>query len=218
MGMKKCPFCAEEIQAEAIKCRFCGTSLDNKTLKQLKKKKNAPGWLVLLAIIGLVVWFNHLGSKGESNSRGEARRTTQSQKYKTIPQDGTVEKLKYKVQKVLGNSNRGVARMYKIEESGKNVKIGFAVNDSLTNGLIKASAKMDIKNILEAVKFSKYNYSEVVIFGTFALTDKYGNSEESMVLKVSYLPATVNKINWESFSYDNVYKIADSVWQHPTLR
>lgn len=86
--MKKCPYCAEEIQDDAVICRFCG-----KPIARLEKveppveteapKKTSPlVWLV--AIVVLVALIAFVASQGGGSSTREKQTIngmTQSERY-----------------------------------------------------------------------------------------------------------------------------------------
>lgn len=131
-----------------------------------------------------------------------------------------VDQLRVSIQAALGEGNRDIPRLQEFDILEEvDLWVVWSINTSLTIGWIRDGAQADAFNILQAIHSTGFDYRSVALIGTFSMTDVYGNSEEADVISVTYNRETVERINWNNFSLDNVYTIADQIYQiHPDFR
>jgi phage shock protein PspC (stress-responsive transcriptional regulator) len=58
LDMKRCPYCAEEIRAAAVKCRYCGSTLDGGKTPPLQWYRLRQGKRIAGVCAGLADYYN----------------------------------------------------------------------------------------------------------------------------------------------------------------
>ena len=117
----------------------------------------------------------------------------------------------------LGRGNRDVERVAKASKTLDVIDVEWAINDNLSEDMIRDGVKLDIVDVLKALDESGIEYDFVNFVGTFSMVDNLGNAEEMPVVWVTYSKDIVDQINWSGFIFSDVYEIADTVKMHPAF-
>ncbi|MDK1473625.1 procyclic acidic repetitive family protein [Streptomyces sp. 549] len=114
------------------------------------------------------------------------------------------------IKKALGKSNRDAERFGGIDYNRDGAtEITLAANNNLTENFIKTAARRDVVTVIDEVKKSKLAVTNVVISVTFLMTDAYGNSEESQVMRLGYSADVIDRINTGAVDREKIEHLAD---------
>ena len=123
-----------------------------------------------------------------------------------------------RIEDALGTSNRDVRRVSEARQQGDRLVVRWAINDNLTAGMVRRGAQIDVRDMLEVIAAGSETYTTVLLRGTFAMVDQFGNASESPVVEATYTKDTIDRINFDNFLTDNVYAIAEATDLHTEFR
>jgi hypothetical protein len=129
----------------------------------------------------------------------------------TPPNATSDQKLTAVLSGLLGDSNRNIPRISwaRVDHDGT-VEVHWSINDNLTPGLIKDSARQDVVNIVASVKQTIGVSKQLIIVGDFAVPDGYGRTVERPVIDATYSAQSLANIGPGDIRSDRIFRVADS--------
>jgi len=132
--------------------------------------------------------------------------------------------LRQVVGNALGSSNRGKNPRPDQWDApfGHTIILRWAIDDNLTEGLVKSGARLEVVKILKAIRshpdWTTKKYPGVTMSGTFTLVNDLGEESEDVVIRAHYDRATINRMNFDNIDFHRILNVADPVFIHPTFQ
>lgn len=176
----------------------------------VKKKRKWP-WIVA----GVVLFFIIVGQCGHHSDTG----STSSQAKSTAASNAPASSAAVAPTTPQGPKPPAHANISPPPGPGVDVATArYKISENLTGGLTKDGARIDTVDILKYIKAAYPDLTEVHVFGTADMVDKYGNTSDDQVVTLTYSRATMDKINFNNVSFKNIWDIADDSWVHPAFQ
>ena len=126
-------------------------------------------------------------------------------------------KLNYTIDRL----SKNLEKINYVEMVGDSQPVVFILkmNDNLSKNFMLKGAYLNAKDIIKSVyavagdKITSYQF----VFN-FPLVDMYGNEEDGKVLSFDMSKETVEKINWDNITTDNLIALSENVFMHPDLK
>ena len=174
----------------------------------------------IYALIFLISIFNSFNTKSSSstNSNTATPEMTTDLNKDTIQTEKTTKEL---IEDAIPTTIKNLEKINYVEMVGDSQPVVFILkmNDNLSKNFMLKGAYLNAKDIIKSVytvagdKITSYQF----VFN-FPLVDMYGNEEDGKVLSFDMSKETVEKINWDNITTDNLIALSENVFMHPDLK
>jgi hypothetical protein len=166
----------------------------------------------LLILLGVLAFFGLVSQCDGGDKKADSRSSSSSSSVSTSPPKSSTS------QTPTGPIKPDASFTTVQGPAGQEVTAKFAISDNLTEGFIKNGARFKTIEILKYAKATYPGASQVTVQGSFPMKDAYGNTSTDVVVNLTYLKSTIDKINFDGVDKDTIWELSDSGFIAPAFR